>query len=213
MLRDVPPRPDLASQPSVDETPVKPPQKKKRVLTQKQLEALELGRIKRREAQLAKSLAKKTEMEQKQQRAMENNGGVEEQKECKDMVEETPTERRRKPCLSLTLEEKLDALIEKEMKKSMKQSSSDEDKDEEEEEEEEEEFKSLTEDSEDSEEVVTEPIPRAPRKEKKKSTCYHYTQLWKNSKGKLLSTDVIWVDLISLFLYVFYVYKMYFLMY
>jgi hypothetical protein len=163
---DVPSVPDLTSQSSLDETPVEPPpQKKKRVLTQKQVEALELGRIKRREAQLAKSLAKKTEMEQKQQRAMENDEGVEEQKECEDMVEETPTERRRKPSLSLTLEEKLDALIEKEMKKSKKKSRSDDDK--EEEEEEEEEFDSLTEDSEDSEEVTTEPIPRAPRKEKK----------------------------------------------
>ena len=59
---------DVSPQPTVtQQKDVEPPLKKKRVATQKQLEALEKGRIKRREAQLAKALAKKAEMEKMQQ--------------------------------------------------------------------------------------------------------------------------------------------------
>lgn len=110
----------------IDEVAEQPPQKKKRTMTPKQLAALEAGRAKRREAQLAKTAARRAELE-----ALK---GVEEQKG--ETEEETKKiqkpKKKAQPAKNLsTIEEKLDALIDREMKKSAKQPNQKEDNEEE----------------------------------------------------------------------------------
>jgi hypothetical protein len=149
---DVPPLPVLIPEESVQDTPAveEPPMKKKRVLSQKQIEALEAGRKKRREAQLAKSAAKRAE-EEEARKSLED-GGVEESK-----GEEMPKSLKKKVS---TLDEKLEALLQKERsRKSLSTDSEQEDDDEDDED-----------DTEDEEEEEKIPTPKTPVPKRRKTT-------------------------------------------
>ena len=128
---DVPPVPTLVPENSSEEDNVEqaPPQKKKRVMTPKQLEALEAGRAKRREAQLAKSAAKRAELEA---RSTKLDDGVEEQKGEETTGRKTRTTKKTTKKLE-SIEEKLNTLIDREMSKSKKKSRHDDEEDEDEE--------------------------------------------------------------------------------